>query len=228
MKLITFDPDPSEVFVADLDPELVGVPIHLDLDPGATPRLRRSDEVDDHLQTPEGTTTPVLGDPIEHLMLNLVPLARPRREVTHRDPQADLVGPPLQAQLPEPRPDPIAPPAIGRDQQLVRLRIDPLPHLQPPGPERRRRELRRVMVNSDPDPSLIVGQVVEPVRDRLAQLFVFEVMTPRLLGTTRGLILTAPVLEIPNQLLLLRVDRDHGLTSGEELEHAVVDVLELL
>src|SRR4051794_22555541 len=104
MKLVTLDPDPSEVLVADLDPELVRVPIHLDLNPSATACLRRSDEVDDYFQTPQGTTTPVLSDPVEHLMLNLVPLARPRREVTHRDPQAGLVGQPLQAQLPEPGP----------------------------------------------------------------------------------------------------------------------------
>src|SRR5262249_13007570 len=33
--------------------------------------------------------------------------------------------------------------------------------------------------------------------------------------------------EIPDQLLLLRVHRDHRLAAPEELEHAIVDVLEL-
>ena len=43
MKLLRFDPDSSKFLVADLDPYHVGFPIHLDLDPRATPRLRPTD-----------------------------------------------------------------------------------------------------------------------------------------------------------------------------------------
>ncbi len=52
MKLIAFDSNPSEFFVADLDPELIGVPLHVDSDSVAPPRPCRSDEVHKHVQTP--------------------------------------------------------------------------------------------------------------------------------------------------------------------------------
>jgi hypothetical protein len=49
-------------------------------------------EVDNYLMTDERPAAPVLGDMTEHAMLNLVPLARARREMTDCDRQASVVG----------------------------------------------------------------------------------------------------------------------------------------
>ena len=46
----------------------------------------------DHRPADQRSPSPVLGDVAEHLVLDLVPLARPGREVAHRDPQAELGG----------------------------------------------------------------------------------------------------------------------------------------
>jgi hypothetical protein len=49
-------------------------------------------------------------------VLNLVPLAGPRGEMAHRNPNADLVRKPLQGKFPQPGPTAIASPAIRRHQ----------------------------------------------------------------------------------------------------------------
>lgn len=84
------------------------------------------------------------------------------------------------------------------------------------------------MIDPDPDPTPIAGHVVDPIRDRLSQGLVFEVVTACFLGAPFGLILTPSVLEIPDQFLLFRIHRDHRLVSREELVDAIVDVLKLL
>jgi hypothetical protein len=52
-------------------------------------------------------------------MLDLIPLARARRQVTDRDRQARIVGKALQFGFPQPGARAVAAPAIGDDQQLL-------------------------------------------------------------------------------------------------------------
>ena len=65
-------------------------------------------------------------------MLDLIPLAGARWEVANRDAQPDLVGQSLQLHLPEAATAPVGATAVGRDQQLLRLRVDPAAHPVPP------------------------------------------------------------------------------------------------
>ncbi len=100
-------------------------------------------------------------------------------------------------------------------------------HLPPPTKDAGGREPRRVMIDSHTDPTLVARQIVDPVRDRLAEFLVREVMDVDFLGLSLGLPFLAGVLEFPHQLLLLRVHRHDRLLSLMKLEHLSVDVLEL-
>ena len=61
----------------------------------------RCDQLDDHLMADKRSAAPVAGDEREQTMLDLVPLARARREVAHGDRKAEFVGEPLQFDLPQ-------------------------------------------------------------------------------------------------------------------------------
>ena len=67
------------------------------------------------------------------------------------------------------------------------------------------------MIDAHGHPPPLGGDVVDPVRNRLAQLLVLEVMHPYQLRLALGSPLAPRVLEIPDQLLLLGVDRDDRL-----------------
>src|SRR5712692_4249483 len=69
------------------------------------------------------TAAPVLGDVAEHAMLDLVPLAGPRRIVTHSDTQTQLIGKLLKAEFPQTRSVSVTTSAVGRDQQLGGTRV---------------------------------------------------------------------------------------------------------
>src|SRR5688500_6392577 len=71
---------------------------------------------------------------------------------------------------------PIAAPAIGGNHQFSRARKSPRAHLVPPTPNAGGGELRRVMIDSDADPALVAGQIVNPVRNRLTPFLFRKVM----------------------------------------------------
>ena len=170
---------------------------------------------------------PVLRDVAEHPVFDLIPLARPRREVAHRDPQAGLIGQLLQLHLPETATAPVRAAAIGSDQQLGRTRIHRASHVSPPPPQRLDGELGRVMIDAHAHPAGVGRQVVHPVGDRLAQLRVQEIMDADLFGATLGLPLPSAVLEVADQFLLLGVHRDDRLAPPLIRLDPSVDVLEL-
>src|SRR4051812_27415576 len=76
------------------------------------------DEVDDHVVGEQRATAPVLRDVTEHPVLDLVPLARARREVSDCDADAGLVGKALEGHLPSSRACGIAVATIGRDHHV--------------------------------------------------------------------------------------------------------------
>jgi hypothetical protein len=58
-----------------------------------------------------GSPAPVLRDETEQVVLDLVPLARPRRKVAHNQRNPQLIGQFLQASFPQTRTRPVAPAA---------------------------------------------------------------------------------------------------------------------
>ncbi len=83
------------------------------------------------------------------------------------------------------------------------------------------------MVDADIDPALVPRHIVDAIRDGLAQLWIDEVVGANLLWLTLRAPFSAAILEIADQLLLLRIHRDHRLASSLELFRAGVDELEL-
>src|SRR5665213_4143160 len=113
----------GELGVGDLDPGWVIALVELGphLQPGA--RRRGRDQVDDHLVTREGTALPVHRDRREEPVLDLVPLARARREVAdgYREPGAASERSELA--LPEPAAGAVRAAGVRGDQQTRRVRV---------------------------------------------------------------------------------------------------------
>ena len=177
-----------------------------------------------HLQR---LATPVGGDVAEHAVLNLVPLARARGQMADTDVQTARIGETLQFPLPQPRAGAVTAAAVGGDQQLLGLRMTRCPHLEPPGSDRRHREGRRVMVHADAHPADVGVQVIDPIRDGLAQCGVDEIVDADLGRLALGVPLPPSVFEVADQLLFLRVDRDDRLAPLLKVAHTGGDVLKL-
>src|SRR5579859_5532566 len=130
----------------------------------AGPGRGRRDELDDDLVADEGLAPPVLADRAEQAVLDLVPLARPGREVADGDLETRLVGQLLELELPQPDPVAVAPAGVGGDEQARRIGIQFLAHGLPPAPDALDREGGRVVVGPDAHPGLVGGDVVDPIR----------------------------------------------------------------
>jgi hypothetical protein len=100
------------VGVGDGPPGRVVVLIEPAPDLEAGLRGRCGDELDDDLVADERLASPVLADRAEQPVLDLVPLARPGREVADGDLEAGLVGELLEFQLPETEPVAVAPAGV--------------------------------------------------------------------------------------------------------------------
>ncbi len=64
----------------------------------------RRDQLQDHRVARQWLAAPVLADPGEETMLDLVPFPGPWRQVADRDGQTRLIGQPLQFPLPQAHP----------------------------------------------------------------------------------------------------------------------------
>src|SRR5580658_5610736 len=100
MELVSLELKAGELLIADLDPGVVMTFIQGRLHDQPAPCRRAGDEVDDHLTAHQRLTPPVLRDEAEQPVLDLVPLARPRREVEDVDRQPGSVCQSLELELP--------------------------------------------------------------------------------------------------------------------------------
>ena len=94
--------DTGKLLLAYLDSFRVLACVQLALNAKAGSGGGGCDQVDDDFMAHQRFAAPVLRDEGEQTMLNLVPLAGSRREVTDRDLQPGFVGQFLQLQLPQP------------------------------------------------------------------------------------------------------------------------------
>ncbi len=97
----------------------------------------------------------------------------------------------------------------------------------PPPPDALDGERGRVVVDPDVDPAGVGGQVVDAIGRRPSQPGDREVVHAHLLRVPLGLPLPPAVLEVPDQFLLLGVDRDHRGTRRQGRLRRSVDVREL-
>src|SRR5512143_2632797 len=100
-------------------------------------------------------------------------------------------------------------------------------HATPPAADAFDGEGGGIVFEADADPSLVGGDIVDPVRNRLAVGRDHEVVRAHFFGLAFAPQLTAGVPEVANQLLLLGIDRDRRLTGPPEAADACIDMLEL-
>src|ERR1700692_3884554 len=147
--------------------------------------------------------------------------------MTHRDVQAGLICQLLQLQLPSPYPCAVATARVSGNQQALGLAIDGFTHRTPPSPDALHGEGGRVVVNTNAYPASILAHVIDAIRSDPSQLGNDEVMYPHLLRVPLGPNLSAPVFEVPHQLLLLGIHRDDRLTLPQEAPDLAVNMFKL-
>jgi len=139
-----------------------------------------------------------------------------------------LLGESLQLCFPEAEAIAVTAAAVGCDREGGGVGVALLAEVFPPAQDRVDRELGGVVVDPDVDPAPVVGEVVDPVGDRLPELLVFEVVAAYQLGFTLRAPLPSRVLEVADELFLLGIHTDHRLPGNKRRLHSLVDVLELL
>src|SRR5450631_13377 len=227
MEPVAFDVHGGQFPVGDLDPLLVAARIEarVDLQPGTG--RRRSDQVDDHLQALQRLAAPVQAHVAEHAMLDFVPLRRSRREMADADRQPDLVGELLQLDLPQTSTAGVAPAAVGSDRQRAGVRVALAPEVLPPRTDRADRERARVVADPDRHHAFVRVNVVDAVRDRVPEILVLEVVAANLDRPPARLPLPPDRLEITDQLALLGIDRDRGLTHRKRAANGLIEMPKL-
>jgi hypothetical protein len=211
VELGTCDVEVCKFFIADSDACVVVVGVKRRSDDETSFSGRTGNQVHDHFVGSQRAPSPVFGDEAEQSMLNLVPLTGAWWKVAHFQGEVQFVGQFLKRFLPEPIAAAVASPAIRSDEQLAGTRESWRTHLGPPPSNARRGELGGVMIDTHTDPTFVARQIVDTVGNRLPQVLLGKVVNLDLLGFALRLPLLAGVLEFPDQLLLFRVDRDHGL-----------------
>lgn len=116
---------------------------------------------------------------------------------------------------------------IGGDQQPGSPRIGGPALVVPPAADRLHRERGGVVVGADVDPAGVGRQIVDAVRDGLAQLRICEVMHAHRHRITRRPPGTARIVEVADQLLLLGVHADHRLAGVPVIACLLVEIPEL-
>ena len=168
---------------------------------------------------------PVLGDEAEQPVLDFIPLAGAGRKVTDHQPHSQIVGQALQADLPKPAARAVAAAAIGGDQHFTGPTEAAAAHACPPATDTVGGEVRRVVVDPDADPALIIANIVNAVGNHLPQRLVCKVMYSDRLGLALRAPLAPCVLEIPDQFLLFRVDRHGRLAAMQAVSHTMPSML---
>ena len=227
MEIAAGDVDGGQLIVGDGDAFWVARLIQTTAYGEAGIGARCGDEFDDDLVGEQGLPSPVAGYEGEEPVLDPVPLGGTGRQMTNDQSEAGLVGEPLELGLPQPAAGAVAAAAVCGDDQAVGGEVACFAHLLPPAADRVDGKGGGVVIDPNAHPTAIRADVIDPVRDGLAQLRDQEIVGPHRFGLALGAPCPARVLEIPNQLLLLGVDRDRRLTLGQRRVDRLVEVLEL-
>src|SRR5215831_9158784 len=211
----------------DLNTGWIGILIQLGLDGEARIGRGMTNYIDDYLVINQRPPPPILGNMTKHPMLDLIPLTGPRRKVPDVDRQPDRIGELLEFDLPQPIATGIAPPAIGRDEDRVGLRIRHLAHMPPPAPDGFHRKLSGVMIDPHTDPTAIVRGIVHPIGTNLAQLLVRKIVAPDAFRLPVRLVVPSPIGKWAHEFLLFRIHRNDWLPCTLKHFHTAVDIAKL-
>src|SRR5271170_4964067 len=117
--------------------------------------------------------------------------------------------------------------AVRGDHQAGHRGITISPHPIEPAPNAVDGELPGIVIDPQADIAEVGADVVDPVRDYLAQFLVLEIMGIDLDRLALWPVVAAAVLEFADQFLLLRVDRYHGLIGRLKRFDLGVDIFKL-
>src|SRR5262245_28374361 len=184
-------------------------------------------QVHDDIMAHERLSAPVLSDMAKQPMLDLIPFAGPRRKMAYVQFQSDSVRQFLQGNLPQSASHSVASTTIGGDHQLSCARKPLHPHPHPPATNGLGSETRRVMVDANAHPTLVVRNVVDTIGDGFTQILVLKVMNANLFRVSLETPFSTAVLELAHQFLLFRVHRDYRLTLPLQPKHFLIDIFEL-
>jgi hypothetical protein len=118
MEFLSPDPELGHFFIRDFNVLLVYVLVEYGVNRQPLGRSRVSNQVDDRVQADKRPTTPVLSNVAEHTVLDFVPFAGSRGEVTHSNGQPRFIRQPLQFTFPQSGPIPVATAGVSGNQQL--------------------------------------------------------------------------------------------------------------
>src|SRR6266540_871867 len=228
MQVVSPEPYRAQHVVLDLDALVVGPRVEYGFDTQAGARPGGTYQIDDGFVVHEGSATPVDADEREEAMLDLVPLARSRGIVAYRDRHSDLVGEALQSEFPRPKLVAVAPPTVSADQEFARVVVDAPAVQTPPAADALDRELGGVIADPHVHDRSVPRDVVGAVGYRFAATEMREVMDVDPHRLALGPPRSTGIAELPNQFLLLGVDRDHRIAGLDVCLHQTVDVAELL
>lgn len=213
MEISRIQIDRVQLLFGDPDSRLVTVRVEFGLH-AQTSRCRRiGNQLDNYFTTDQWLSTPVGRNLTEQAMLNLIPFAGSGRKVADADHQAQFISQMLQRNLPESASAAITAATISGDQQFTRVRVQGVPQLVPPSPNRFDRKLGGIVINSYAHPSKVGRQIVDAVRDRFPQLFIGKVVNAHGLWVSFRTPFPPVVFEVSDQLFLFGVHRNDGLVS---------------
>src|SRR5258708_17531421 len=124
----------GHLLIANFDARFVVVRVQSGANHQAIHGRGTGNQVDDGLPTRQWVAAQVLGDEAEQAMLDLIPLAGARREMTHAQFQPHCVGQLLQGYLPKSGSTTVAATAVGGDEQFSGPRETRTAHAFPPTP----------------------------------------------------------------------------------------------
>src|SRR5947199_7195553 len=176
----------------------------------------------------KGPAPPVHADVRKEPVLDPIPFARARRQVTHHPFEGCFIHQRLQLILPKATAISVAAAAVRANQKTRGSRVLFLAHRLPPAADAGHRETGRVMIASYIHPSFVAGQIINAIGNRLGLLRVNKIVNLHLLRTASRPPLAAFIGIAPDEFFLLGVDGDHGVALHQESLNLAVPVTKLL
>ena len=128
MEVMPRDQDIAHLLVSYAYPEGIAPEVGRRSNLQASLRGCRANQADHDPKACQRSRSPVFGNVAEDAVLDLVPLAGPRREVADGDRKSSLACKPLKLALPKAYAIAVAAAAVSRNEKLGRRRVPPLPH----------------------------------------------------------------------------------------------------
>ena len=165
---------------------------------------------------------------IEQAMLDLVPLARAGRKMTHVNRHAGIVRKFLKTGFPKSIATSVTSAAVCRDEQLIRFRVKFTAQFVVPSANRFDGKFGGVVIYADIYITDIFIQIINPIRRSLAEFLVDEVVDLHQFKIAFRTSDLAVLTVISDQFLLFSIDGNGRPAVFQKLFRLLVDELELL